>query len=351
MRIMIWGTGELARTITVNSEQNEIVGYIESVVSAREFMAREVYSPEETLALQYDYIIVSSTYASQIKQTCIKTGIDVNKVIFMKAVKAQQGYADLEGLRKVLGEKNYTLYCSEYGITEHSFVDDDAKKYSEMNKRPQFDIQERYNWKIIGDKYASAGTISNYFWQDLWAARLIAKSGKKIHYDIGSRLDGFIAHLLSMGIQVTMIDVRPFPGEIEGLSTIVDDATMLSQFDDDSIDSLSALCSLEHFGLGRYGDEIDPEGCFKCFDSIQKKMKKGGDLYISVPIGKERLEFNAHRVFYAKTIIDCFDQMEMIRYSCVAENTLEENVKIDKYDQDPHNGNYRYGLFWFKKRG
>ena len=74
-----------------------------------------------------------------------------------------------------------------------------------------------------------------------------------------------------MGIDVTMIDVRDFPKQVEGLRTIIDDATTLKQVSDGSIGSLSALCSLEHFGLGRYGDSIDPEGCFKCFMSIQKK--------------------------------------------------------------------------------
>lgn len=86
------------------------------------------------------------------------------------------------------------------------------------------------------------GTVGNYFWQDLWAAKYIIESGKKKHFDIGSRLDGFIAHLLAAGIDVTMIDVRKFPAEIDGLHTIVDDATTLHQIPDSSIDSMSALC-------------------------------------------------------------------------------------------------------------
>ena len=70
-----------------------------------------------------------------------------------------------------------------------------------------------------------------------------------------------------------------------------------------SIDSMSALCSIEHFGLGRYGDPIDPDSCFKCFDSIQKKLRKGGQLYISLPIGRERVEFNAHPQSYVNVLL------------------------------------------------
>ena len=204
-------------------------------------------------------------------------------------------------------------------------------------------------WPIISDKYASAGTVSNYFWQDLWAAKLILKSGVKKHFDIGSRLDGFIAHLLAADIDVTMIDVREFPAEVEQLHTIVDDATSLHQIPDESIESMSALCSLEHFGLGRYGDPIDPEACFKCFENIQKKLKQGGKLYISVPIGKERVEFNAHRVFYPITIVESFSSLCLEEFVCVSKGKTEYNADLHKYDNDSHNGEYRYGLFSFIK--
>ena len=184
----------------------------------------------------------------------------------------------------------------------------------------------------------------------MWAARLIYKSGIKTHFDIGSRIDGFIAHLLSMEIDVTLIDIREFPEKVEGLHTIIDDATTLQQVPNESIESMSALCSLEHFGLGRYGDPIDPEACFRCFEEIQKKVKKGGKLYISLPIGKERVEFNAHRVFYPSTIIDCFHDMNLEEFSCTAGGKIEYNVDIHRYDNDLHNGNYRYGMFYFTKQ-
>ena len=213
-----------------------------------------------------------------------------------------------------------------------------------------FKINEKTLWPVINEKFEDAGIIQNYFWQDLWAAKLVFNNRPEIHYDIGSRLDGFIAHILAMGIPVKMIDIRPFPTEIEGLDTIVDDATCLRQFEDNSIESLSALCSLEHFGLGRYGDSIDPEACFKCFEAIQDKLKAGGQLYLSVPIGKERLEFNAHRVFFASTIVNQFSALKLQEYSCVSQEGMENHVDIHRYDEDSHNGEWRYGLFHFVKK-
>lgn len=347
-RLLIWGTGNYARRFIENKYSGEIIGFIETNKSSNTYMGKPVYDSRE-IPKEYDYIIVANSYATEIYNRCLELGINTSKLIFLYGVKQQFGCTDISVLKSILCEANYTMYCAEFGIASQTLIKSDAETYQRLNRRPNFEIQERYMWPVIADKYAHAGHIDNYFWQDLWAARLIVKSGVRNHFDIGSRLDGFIAHLLAVGMDVTMIDIREFPEQVEHLSTIVDDATSLHQIPDESVESLSALCSLEHFGLGRYGDPIDPEACFTCFDNIQRKLKKGGRLYISVPIGKERVEFNAHRVFYASTIIECFSTLHLEEFSCTAQGKIEYNVDIHEYDDDSHNGNYRYGLFSFVK--
>lgn len=175
---------------------------------------------------------------------------------------------------------------------------------------------------------------------------MVFNNRPEIHYNIGSRLDGFIAHILAMGIPVKMIDIRPFPTEIEGLDTIVDDVTCLRQFEDNSIENLSALCSLEHFGLGRYGDSIDLETCFRCFEAIQGKLKVGA--IISFCFNWKRAA-GAHRVFFASTIVNQFSSLKLQEYSCVFQEGMANHVVIHKYDEDSHNGEWRYGLFHFVK--
>lgn len=347
-KILIWGTGKFAKKFLKNGFNGDIIGFIETNKSIDSYMDKPVYD-SRNIPNQYDYIIVANSYSTQIYNLLMKLNIDCSKVIFLYGVKQQIGCVDKDILKDILLEKNYIDYCGEFGLIDGSFIEDDAMIYTKMNKRSNFSIKDEYMWPIIRDKYAAAGTVENYFWQDLWAARLVIGSGLKQHFDIASRLDGFIAHLLAAEIDVTMIDVREFPEKVEHLHTIVDDATSLRQISDNSIESLSALCSLEHFGLGRYGDPIDPEACFKCFDNIQRKLKKGGRLYLSLPIGKERLEFNAHRVFYPSTIIECFASLKLEEFSCTAQGKIEYNVDVHKYDNDLHNGNYRYGLFCFTK--
>ena len=347
-KLLIWGTGNLAKQFIENKYNGDIIGFIETKKSLDFFMNKPVYSCTE-IPDNYDFIIVANSFANEIYKVCLDLKLDLNKVIFLYGFKNILGYAERTVLKQILLEKNYTRYCVEFNLTEDTFLEKDILKYNELNSRPSFAIQEQYMWPILYDRYDFAGSIGNYFLQDLWAAKLIVKEGIKRHFDIGSRLDGFIAHLLAAEIDVTMIDVREFPGEVKGLHTIVDDATSLHQIPDESIESLSALCSIEHFGLGRYGDPINPEACFECFGNIQNKLKSGGKLYISLPVGKERVEFNAHRVFYASTVIDCFSSLKLEEFSCAAEGKIEYNVDIHKYDTDNHNGNYRYGLFRFVK--
>lgn len=348
--ILIWGTGNIAQKLIENGVNGKIIGFIETHKTRDNFRGIQVYGIDD-LPAYYDYIIVANTYVNQIYETCKQKGIDLDKVIFTFGVKERVGLSDLAAIKDILGEKNYTAYCVQFNLLEDTFFKKDLDIYEKLNTRASFKIQEQYLWPVIEDKYAQAGTVNdNYFWQDLWAARLIYKSGVKSHFDIGSRIDGFVTHLLAMDMEVTLIDIREFSICVENLHTIIDDATGLKQIADDSIQSMSALCSLEHFGLGRYGDPIDPEACFKCFMEIQKKLKKGGNLYISVPVGRERLEFNAHRVFYASTIIEHFNQLELVEFSCTAAGEIEYNVQANKYDEDDHNGNYRFGLFHFVKK-
>lgn len=347
-KILIWGTGDLAKKFIENTYNGETLGFIETNKSKESFINKPVYDSRK-IPREYDYIVVANSYTEEIYTHCLRLGIDTSRLIFLYGMKQRVGCTDQSVLKEILSEKNYTAYCHEFGWMDSAFVNHDAELYGRLNQRPRFRIQDQYKWPIISDKYAPAGTLGNYFWQDLWAAKLILKSGLKKHFDIGSRLDGFIAHLLAAGIDVTMIDIREFPGRVEHLHTIVDDATRLHQIPDESIGSMSALCSLEHFGLGRYGDPVDPEACFKCFDNIQKKLKRGGRFYLSVPVGKEHVEFNAHRVFYAGTIIDCFSSLRLEEFSCTSQGEIEYNVDIHQYDDDSHNGEWRYGLFYFTK--
>jgi Caenorhabditis protein of unknown function, DUF268 len=222
----------------------------------------------------------------------------------------------------------------------------DALRYNRMNPPSAFRIRAADLFPILGDRFSKAGFVGgHYFHQDLWAARKIYQRSPLEHMDVGSRLDGFIAHLLAFR-QVTVVDIRPLESDISGLSFVQDDATELMHMATDSVESLSSLHVAEHFGLGRYGDPIDPQACFRFMASLQRVLAPSGVLYFSVPVGRERVEFNANRVFAPHTILRNFSGLCLTSFSFVGDDgCLYE-------DQDPlalPESELACGLFEFTK--
>jgi len=150
----------------------------------------------------------------------------------------------------------------------------------------------------LGERSADSGHASgHYFHQDLHVARRICVNRPAVHVDVGSRVDGFVAHVASFR-DITVFDIRPLPGSIANIRSVqVDVMQPVAEEFTDYCDSLSCLHALEHFGLGRYGDPVDHQGHLRGLDNLHRILKAGGKLYLSLPMGPQRVEFNAHRVF------------------------------------------------------
>ena len=150
----------------------------------------------------------------------------------------------------------------------------DCKIYSELNKSSDFRIENKNVCPIYEDENQAGVLDEHYFLQDIWMAKQVKMNGLNEHFDIGSRIDGFIAHLLSMNIVVTLIDIRRLVIDIENLKFVQGDATDLISIADGTLSSLSSLHAIEHFGLGRYGDDIDPDAWKKVLHSFERVLKK-----------------------------------------------------------------------------
>ena len=115
-------------------------------------------------------------------------------------------------------------------------------------------------------------------------------------------MDGLIAHLLSFNQKVIMADVRKSEYKHPYLESLIIDLT-----DSKSVlkiqnkyQSVSCLHTIEHFGLGRYGDNLDPIGHFNGLKNICSLISISGTLYLSHPTGFSRTEFNGHRIINTK---------------------------------------------------
>ncbi len=183
----------------------------------------------------------------------------------------------------------------------------------------------------------------HYFYQSCWLARQLSSRKALQHVDVASdiRLIGTISGF----INTTFIDYRPLQTSLQGLSCTQGDILNLP-FPDESVESLSCLHVIEHIGLGRYGDPLDPDGSIKAAKELSRILKPNGYLYISVPIGRERICFNAHRVFSPNTVIEMFSALSLVDFSFADDNkNYLDEVNLDS----AINSEYACGMFVFTK--
>ncbi|MHA3098251.1 DUF268 domain-containing protein [Acinetobacter brisouii] len=149
-----------------------------------------------------------------------------------------------------------------------------------------------------------------YFFQDSWAAKHIFILKPKHHYDVGSSVKTM--GILSQFTPITLIDIRPIELELPNL--YFKKGSILSlPFKDNSLDTISSLCVVEHIGLGRYGDEIDAYGSEKAIKELKRVLKIGGVILFSVPVDDDnKIYFNAHRAFTRSYILELFCDFEVL---------------------------------------
>ena len=211
----------------------------------------------------------------------------------------------------------------------------------------------------LHDRYEEGGaTKSEYFWQDLLVARAIYADKPVKHVDIGSRVDGFVAHVASFR-DCEVFDVRPIstavPGVVFRQADLMNPTSLptTNQGDDGYCDSLSCLHTIEHFGLGRYGDPINPQGYQRGIANIAQLLQPSGTLYLSTPIGQERVEFNANWVFDPRSIVKIAEVsgMMLLKLIVITDTNGPQEVAIDSLAlSNLALQRYQLGLFIFKKQ-
>jgi Caenorhabditis protein of unknown function, DUF268 len=171
---------------------------------------------------------------------------------------------------------------------------------------------------------------SEYFLTDLLVARLIYRQKPERHVDVGSRIDGLIAHLLTF-VEVDVVDIRPLVSEVPGLRFIQANAISQDGILPGSASSVSSVHALEHFGLGRYGDPVDPLGHRKGLQALARLVAPSGNLYVAVPIGRPAVNFNAHRVLHPTFVLDELrHDFDLVAFAAIINGQVNETVEPDE---------------------
>ncbi len=268
----------------------------------------------------------------------------IRRCIELLGFDAKKMYSTLRGARGyITSRKQYKLKLEESSIKHRSF--ESVSSLSITREYP-----------IIHDIREEAGvTGGHYFHQDLYVANLIYKAKPKIHLDIGSRIDGFIAHLLSFEQKVVLGDIRKATIGSENCSfCYIDLQSDMPIHEEQKYQSISCLHVIEHVGLGRYGDKIDPEGHIKSIYRLSSMLTVDGTLYLSHPtsmIGS--VCFNAHRLIPLREAYQVFCEAGLdVKSLLIIDDIGNPGITLKPSDIDyTYNFNLSNGLaVWILKR-
>ncbi|RYY55794.1 MAG: DUF268 domain-containing protein [Chitinophagaceae bacterium] len=207
----------------------------------------------------------------------------------------------------------------------------------------RFLIKLRDIYPCLKDKVTTTPFDHHYTYHPAWAARCIAGTRPAEHVDISSIL--YFGSMLSAFVPTRFYDYRPAELNLSGYQTGFADLNALP-FPDNELESLSCMHTIEHIGLGRYGDKADGNGDLKAIAELKRVLKPGGNLYFVTPVGKPKIEYNAHRIYSFEQIVSYFAPLKLKEFSMVPDtggfiNNADPATVADQ--------NYACGCFWFEK--
>lgn len=197
------------------------------------------------------------------------------------------------------------------------------------------------------DRTSGTAFDRHYVYHPAWAARILSQTRPVEHIDISSILH--FCSIVSAFVPVRFYDYRPADLELDGLTVGRADLTALP-FESDSVASLSCMHTVEHIGLGRYGDPLDPEGDLKAMRELRRVLAPGGNLLFAVPIGRPRLLFNGHRIYAYSQVMDAFTGLDLVEFSLILDDSQPGGLVRNASSALADAQTYGCGCFWFRKR-
>lgn len=205
--------------------------------------------------------------------------------------------------------------------------------------------KDRYPW--LYNNTAETYFDRHYVYHPAWAARILAQTKPEFHIDISSTLH--FCSLVSAFIPVKFYDYRPADLGLSDLSSGKADLLALP-FEDGSIKSLSCMHVVEHIGLGRYGDPLDPDGDLKAIAELKRVLAPDGSLLFVVPIGRPKIMFNAHRIYSYEQILSQFPELELKEFALIPDKPGDGGLINNATKEMADAQTYGCGCFWFIRK-
>lgn len=197
------------------------------------------------------------------------------------------------------------------------FISDYVKLKKALHSDRRFSLSISDLKPVLIDKTKTTQFEPHYVYHPAWAARIVAKTKPVKHIDISSILQ--FSTIVSAFVPVEFYDYRPAKLALSSYKSEHGDLTNL-HFPSDSVESLSCMHTLEHIGLGRYGDPIDAIGDIKAASELARVLAPGGSFIFVTPVGKSKIEFNAHRIYSYEQVINLFPTLKLVEFSLVPDD-------------------------------
>jgi len=225
-----------------------------------------------------------------------------------------------------------------------------AKEYWLFKMRQMGKDRFALNWHdrypCLYDKTSKTEFDRHYVYHTAWGARILGQTLPKVHVDISSTL--YFCALVSAFVPVKYYDYRPADLKLDNLTS--ESANLLSlPFTDESIQSLSCMHVVEHVGLGRYGDPLDPDADLKAVAELKRVLAPGGSLLFVVPVGKPKIAFNAHRIYSYDQVASFFSNLKLQEFTLIPDKPGDVGLIQHATKELTDMQTYACGCFWFKK--
>jgi hypothetical protein len=235
-----------------------------------------------------------------------------------------------------------------YSLQSQKNFRNDFQHFAALAKNDgRFDISWSDRHPCLDDATTTTGYDRHYILHTGWAARVLARTKPATHVDIGSSL--YFVSIASAIVPFEFYDYRPARLPLPGISTGTADLTKLP-FADSEISSLSCMHVIEHIGLGRYGDPMDPTGDLKAAHELRRVLARGGQLLLVAPVGRPRIMFNAHRIYSYEHVLDMFHELYLCEFSLIPDDTAEPELITNAPPEMAASQSYACGCFLFKRK-
>jgi SAM-dependent methyltransferase len=197
----------------------------------------------------------------------------------------------------------------------------------------------------LEDKTPATDFDRHYIYHTAWAARVLARMRPEVHVDISSYL--YFCTIVSAFVPIKFYDYRPADLQLSNLTS--ETANLLAlPFADQSVQSISCMHVVEHVGLGRYGDPLDPGGDLKAMAELTRVLAPSGNLLFVVPLGKPVVMFNAHRIYSYDQVVNYFGELELKEFALIPDSPQDGGLVYGATREMADLQTYGCGCFWFK---